>query len=98
MTFNKSNLDIVLKSIEEAIHFRGEDISNPQDWNLSVGLKVQDVISKSPQEAEKIRYTIKILETIGYIKFKTGDYSVIENITSSGLKFLFLKLHNIDLI
>lgn len=98
MTFNESNLDIVLKSIEESIHFSGDNISDPQNWNLKVDLAVQDIINKSPNEADKIRYTIKTLEMIGYIEFGHYDYSTIAHITSTGLKFLFLRLHNIKFI
>ncbi len=98
MTFNESNLDIVLRSIEESIHFSGEEISEPQNWNLKVNLAVQDIINKSPNEAEKIRYTIKTLEMIGYIEFAHCDYSVISGITPIGLKFLFLRLHNVNFI
>lgn len=98
MTFNESNLDIVLKSIEESLHFSGEDISDPQSWDLEVDLPVQNIINKSPNEADKIRYTIKTLEIIGYIEFGYGDYSVIKDISSSGLKFLFSRLHNVNFI
>ena len=98
MTFNESNLDIVLKSIEESIHFSGEEMSDPQNWNLKVDLPVQDIINKSPNEAEKIRYTIKTLEMIGYIEFGHGDYSTISHVTATGLKFLFLRLYNIKFI
>ncbi len=98
MTFNESNLDIVLKSIEENLHFSGKEISDPQNWNLQLNLKVQDIINKSPNEAEKIRYTIKTLEMLGYIEFGYGDYSIIKTIMPNGLKFLFSRLHNINFI
>lgn len=98
MTFNESNLDTVLRSIEESIHFSGEEISDPQNWNLKVDLSVQDIINKSPNKAEKIRYTIKTLEMIGYIEFGHCDYTTISHITATGLKFLFLRLHNIKFI
>lgn len=98
MTFNESNLTIVLNAIEEKLHFAGNNLSSPQDWNFQIGLSVQDVIDKSPKEADKIRYTIKTLEMFEYIKFKNGDYSIIDSITPKGLKYLFLKVHNIDFI
>lgn len=98
MTFNGSNLDIVLRSIEESICFSGEELSEPQNWNLQLNLKVQDIINKSPNEAERIRYIIKTFEIIGYIEFGYGDYSIIKNITPNGLKFLFSRLHNINFI
>lgn len=98
MTFNESNLDIVLEAIEENLHFCGEELSEPQNWNFKLNLPVQDVINKSPIESEKIRYTIKTLEAIGYIKFSNGNYSIIEGITPSGLKYLFSRLHNINFI
>ena len=98
MTFNESNLDIVLRSIEESLHFSGEEISKPQNWDFKLNLKVQDIIDKSPNEAEKIRYTIKTLQMIGYIEFGHSDYSIISHVTPNGFKFLFLRLHNIDFI
>ena len=98
MTFNESNLDIVLRSIEESINFYGEEISKPQNWDFKLDLKIQDIINKSPNEAEKIRYTIKTLQMIGYIEFGNSDYSIISHITPSGLKFLFSRLHNINFI
>lgn len=98
MTFNESNLEIVLKSLEENICFSGEELSQPQNWNFQLNLKVQDIINKSPNEAEKIRYTIKTIEMLGYIEFEHGDYSVIKTITPNGLKFLFSRLHNINFI
>lgn len=98
MTFNESNLDIVLKSIEENLHFCGKELSEPQNWNLKLNLSVQDIINKSPSESEKIRYTIKTLEVMGYIKFSNSDYSIIDDITPSGLRYMFSRLHNIKLI
>lgn len=96
MTFNKSNLDIVLSAIEEKLSFKGTNLSEPQDWNFQLDLKVQDIINKSPNESDKIRYVIKTLELLGYITFPHGNYSVISDITPKGLKLLFSKLHNIE--
>ena len=98
MDFNKSNLTIVLDAIEEKLCFVGNDLSSPQDWNFQIGLPVQDIIDKSPKESEKIRYAIKVLEVLGYIKFKNEDYSVIDDITSLGLKYLFRSKYGIDFI
>ena len=98
MTFIESNLDIVLKAIEENLSFCGEELSEPQNWDFKLNLPVQDIIDKSPNETEKIKYTIKTLEVMGYIKFANGNYSVINGITSSGLKYMFSRLHNIEFI
>lgn len=98
MDFNKSNLTIVLDAIEEKLHFCGNDLSSPKDWNLSIGLSVQDIIDKSPKEAEKIRYAIKVLEILDYIKFKNGDYSIIDGITPLGIKYIFRTKYGVDFI
>lgn len=76
MTFNGSNLDIVLKAIEESMRFSDEELSEPQNWNLQLNLKVQDIINKSSNEAERIQYIIKTFEMMGYIEFGYGDYSI----------------------
>lgn len=96
MVYQETCLEIVLNAIEEKLHLTGNDLSSPSDWNFELNLPVQDIINKSPKEADKIKYIIKTFEVMNYIKFKHGDYSIIENITSSGLKYLFFQLHEID--
>lgn len=95
MTFNTSNLEIVLSTIEENLEFQGDNIKEPQSWNLKLGLPVQKIIDKSPSEIEKLRYTIKALELFGYIQFSNSDYSIIDQITTKGLKLIFSYNHNI---
>lgn len=98
MTFNRENMTLVLKEIEKNISFQGSDLSNPQDWNFKIDLPVEDIIKCSPNESDKIRYVIKIFETLEYITFENGNYSVIHYITNKGIKFLFSELHNIEFI
>lgn len=96
MVYQGVCLETILKTIEEKLTFKGNDLSNPTDWNLELNLPVQEIINKSPKEIDKIRYIIKMLEIMDYIKFKHGDYSVIENLTANGFKFLVFQLHQID--
>lgn len=96
MIYQETCLEIVLKSIEKNLCFTGNDLSKPTNWNLELNLSVQDIINESPKETDKIRYIIKTLECMNYIKFKQGDYSIIENITPNALKFIFSQLHKID--
>lgn len=65
MTFNSSNLEIVLSTLEENLKFQGDTIKEPKNWNLNLRLPVQKIIDKSPSEIEKLRYTIKALELFG---------------------------------
>lgn len=59
---NQSNLDTILRSIEESIHLSGEEISDLQNWNLKLDLSVQNIINISPNEAEKSDIQLKLLK------------------------------------
>ncbi len=96
MYFIENDLKVVLEAIEESMTFTGDDIAEPQNWNLNVNVSVQELIDKEPEKANTIRYTIKVLEALGYIKFKQGDYLTITDITASGLKLIMSKLHQIE--
>ena len=96
MLFKDYDLNSVLGAIEESMTFTGEDIANPSDWNLNVNVSVQELIDKEPEKANTIRYVIKVLETLDYIKFHTGDYSTITGITDKGLRLILSKLHQIE--
>ena len=96
MTFNDSNLELVLSTIEENLHFDGEGIFDAKDWVLSLNLDIQDIINKSPNEVDKIKYIIKVMNQLGYLRFANNKHNIIEFITEKGYRFMFLRLHNID--
>lgn len=96
MTFNEEDLQIVLKAIEEEIHFRNKNISSKTGWELSLNLKVEDLIRKYPEKEESILYTIKILDEFDYIKCDITNELIIGNITPHGLRFLLFRLYGIN--
>lgn len=98
MTFNHESILVVLEEIEKAISFKGSDLSNPQDWNFELNLSIEDIIKRSPNESDNIRYVIKIFEMLGYITFKCSNFSIIQSITDKGIKFLFSEIHNVKFI
>lgn len=97
MKFNQSVLDHVLTQIENNLKFSGDDLKEPQSWNFKLDLKVEDVINSRANEAETIRYTIKVLSMLGYIQFAHCDYSVISGITEQGMKFILKRKYEINL-
>jgi hypothetical protein len=98
MTFNHESIIVILEEIEKAISFKGSDLSDPQDWNFELNLPVEDIIKRSPNESDNIRYVIKIFEMLGYITFKCDDFSIIQSVTDKGIRFLFSEIHNVKFI
>ena len=97
MKFNQSVLDHVLTQIENNLKFKGEDLKDTQSWNFKLNLKVQDIIDSRVNEAETIRYTIKILSMLGYIRFAHCDYSVISDITEQGIRLILKRKYEVNL-
>lgn len=97
MKFNQSVLDHVLTQIENNLKFKGEDLKDAQSWSFKLDLKVQDIIDSRVNEAETIRYTIKILSMLGYIQFAHCDYSVISDITEQGIKLILKRKYEVNL-
>lgn len=94
MTFNSSNLTDVCEFIEEKLHFCGNSITSPHDWDLTVDANIQELLNKHPNEVDKFRYVIKVLDYLDYIDLDTNT-GIIKTVKLNGYRFIFKQLHNV---
>lgn len=97
MKFQGQTFKFVMDNILSKIHFKGNNISEHQDWVVIIDLSVQDLIKASPNDADEIRFIVKALEVTKIIQLKEGKSDVIESLTPNGYKWILKNKYNMQI-
>lgn len=97
-SFNNDLFRQLLTTIEYNIKFSVDGTTEPQSFDLSCNININDIFvlfNKNIEryKLEELKYCVSILREFDYIHTTEG---VIDGITRNGLKFILLTLHGIE--